>query len=181
MKLLSLDFDGVLHPAADSVLVNFRPDAPAWQIEIALKAQRRFCWAHLLVPILESTDVVVIFHTTWRKQFSDHIMKQFLPPEISSRVMSLDGQIVGRENLVADDYLIRTLELIQPTSVCVLDDRPEFFTGGKVQRWISSNSGCFVWTDAEIGIQSLMARGQLTNWSHVDPEQECHIPPVSRQ
>ena len=55
MKLLSLDFDGVLHSATDPVFINnFRSQAPAWQIEVSLKAQGRFVWAQALADTIES-------------------------------------------------------------------------------------------------------------------------------
>lgn len=180
MKLLSLDFDGVLHNAADQVAINFREGMAPWQMEIALKAQQRFVWAHHLASILENTDVAVIIHSTWRKRFSDQTMKQFLPPVVASRLLSLDGQIKNRETLVADDYLAEALELIQPTSLCVLDDRREFFKGGRVQQWINSAAGCFVWTEPDVGLQSLYACGQLTAWSHAGPGQfASQTPPPS--
>lgn len=169
MKLLALDLDGVTHRANDLVSINFRDGTPAWQMEVALKAQMRFVWADLLVPILKDTDVAVIIHSTWRKRFSDNTMKQFLPPEVALRVISLDGQIKDRETATADDYVADALELIEPSSVCVLDDRPEFFRGGRVKKWMDSASGLFIWTNPDLGLQSLYARGQLTAWSHSGP------------
>ena len=64
MNLLSLDFDGVIHPANDSIMISFRDDMAPWQMEIALKAQKRFIWAHQLAAILEGTDVAVVIHST---------------------------------------------------------------------------------------------------------------------
>lgn len=164
MNLLSLDFDGVAHNAHDLVMINFREGTPAWQMEVALKAQKRFVWAPLLASILENTDVAVVIHSTWRKRFSDQTMKQFLPPAIASRLIILDGQIKNRETATADDYLADVLELIQPSCVCVLDDRPEFFAGGRVQQWMDTAAGRFIWTDPDVGLQSLYVCGQLTAW-----------------
>lgn len=166
MNLLSLDFDGVIHPANDSIMISFKDDMAPWQMEIALKAQKRFIWAPQLAAILEGTDVAVVIHSTWRKRFSDATMKQFLPPAVASRLVNLDGQIENRETSTADDYLADVLRLIQPNSVCVLDDRPEFFAGGRVQQWMDSACGRFIWTEPDVGLQSHYACGQLTAWCH---------------
>ncbi|MHB1201307.1 MAG: HAD domain-containing protein [Polaromonas sp.] len=169
MNLLSLDFDGVLHRASDSVLLNFRENAPAWEMEIALKAQSRFVWAPYLVEAIGDRDVAIIIHSTWRKRYEDATMKHFLPPEVASRVISLDGQIAGRKTLSGDDYLLAALDLIAPSSLCVLDDRPDFFEGGKVQMWLSQNHGRFVWCEPDVGLQSAHVREEIIAWSRTDP------------
>lgn len=169
MKLLALDFDGVLHRASDAVLINFSPRMAPWQLEVALKAQSRFAWAPLLTNAIEHTDVSVVIHSTWRKRFSDATMKHFLPPEVASRVIVLDGQIEGRETMQGDDYLAAALDLIAPTSLCVLDDRPEFFSGGKVKNWIDHNHGTFVWCEPDIGLKDPAVVQQLIGWSRAEP------------
>lgn len=169
MKLLSLDIDGVLHPARDSIFLNFRPGTPVWQLELALKAQSRFIWAPILTELVADTDVSIVIHSTWRKRFDDATIKHFLPPAVASRVIHLDGQIEGRETLSSDDYLSAALELIAPTSVCVVDDRREFFDGGKVKNWIAHNSGKFVWCDPDVGIQANQVRQELRSWSRSEP------------
>lgn len=176
MNLLSLDFDGVLHRASDSILLNFRQNAPAWEIGMALKAQSRFAWADELEKMVQGTDTAILIHSTWRKRFDDSTMKSFLPPDVASRVISLDGLIEGRGFLSSDDYLNEAIALIQPKSVCVLDDRPEFFYGGKVKHWIAHNHGKFLWCHPDIGVRDSYVQQEFSNWTHV--ESGCDLVPA---
>lgn len=163
MKLLSLDFDGVLHSATDPVQVNFPPGAAAWQIEVALKAQGRFVWAPVLAEALACCDDVgIIIHSTWRRRFDDATLRSFLPYEVRSRVMVLDGQIDRQLN--ADQYVAQALDLIAPSSVCVIDDRPAFFQGGKVQAWIDANAGQMLWSTPERGLTEPALINSLSRW-----------------
>lgn len=170
LRLLSIDFDGVFHRASDSVVLNFRPGTPNWQIELGLKAQKRFIWAPDLAELIDCSDLAIVIHSTWRKRYDDETLKSFLPPDIAARVISLDGQIPGRTELVSDDYLAAAIELIAPTTVCVLDDRPEFFSGGKVRSWIENNHGGFVWCDGEMGMRDINARQKLQSWMRHPPD-----------
>lgn len=179
MKLLALDFDGVLHRGSDSVLIDFNRPMPAWQLEITLKTQGRFVWAPLLSNALEDSDVSIVIHSTWRKQFSDATLKQFLPPDVAARVISLDGQIEGRGEIHADDYLMQALTLIAPTSLCVLDDRPEFFYGGKVKNWIEHNDGKFLWCHQDVGLKDPNITRELACWSRSEPKLAHHSAPVN--
>lgn len=179
MDLLSLDFDGVLHRASDAVLLNFRPNAPAWEMEVALKAQARFAWAPLLAGIVQDTDISIIIHSTWRKRFDDKTLRSFLPPELGARLICLDGQIANRQTLPSDDYLHAAIELIAPTSVCVIDDRPEFFYGGKVKHWMAQNDGKFVWCPPEVGIRDEHAQQEVALWSRAEPRRDRTPCPVS--
>lgn len=165
VKVLSIDFDGCLHRGSDSVLVNFRRDAPPWEIELGLKAQGRFAWAEYLTPICKAGDFAVVIHSTWRKKYADTVLKHFLPIEVASRVIALDGLIEDRESLSSDDYLFAAIELIAPESVCVLDDRPEFFKFGKVENWIAHNQGSFVFCDPDVGVQAIDIRVGMTRWA----------------
>ena len=178
MNLLSLDFDGVLHRASDAVLLNFRQNAPAWEMEIALKAQSRFVWSPYLSEIVQDTDVSIIIHSTWRKRFDDSTMRAFLPADVASRIIVLDGMIADRQTLSADDYLMEAINLIAPSSVCVLDDRPEFFYGGKVKHWIAMNHGTFIWCQPEVGLQDNHARQELAGWSRPDPRRDFSPAPA---
>jgi len=63
MRLLFLDFDGVLHPSAQYRLV------------------RHFIWLPKLVWLLERhPDVRVVVHSTWRYDHSDQELRTLLGP-----------------------------------------------------------------------------------------------------
>jgi hypothetical protein len=180
MKLLALDFDGCLHKGSDPVWLNFPAGTPAWQLEVGLKAQKRFVWAPALAEVIdaEGPDLAIVIHSTWRRRYDDATMKHFLPPTVASRVISLDGQIEGRERLTSDEYLRAAIDLIAPSSVCVIDDRPEFFYGGQVKNWIGHNHGKFIWCNPDVGVQDPSVKAQLLDWTHSDPEHELSHHPV---
>ena len=146
-------------------MLNFRTNAPAWEIEIALRAQKRFAWAPLLLPLLDGTDVAVIVHSTWRKRFDDTMFKNFLPQEIAERLICLDGQIQGRETLSSDEYIAQAVDIINPKSLCVVDDRPAFFETGHVSSWLAKNHGQFVWCNADVGVLDVGVREQIRSWA----------------
>lgn len=165
VNLLALDFDGVFHPANDSVFVGFKESTPAWQIELGLKAQGRFVWAPLLADVLGDSGVSIVIHSTWRKRFDDAVLKTFLPSEVAQRVIVLDGHIKGRRELSSDDYLAEALDIVAPDNLCVLDDRKEFFPeNGRVQEWIKKNQGSIAWCDPSFGISALGVRRELGAW-----------------
>lgn len=168
MNLLSLDFDGVLHRGSDPVWMNYRANAPVWEIALALKVQKRFAWVDKLVEALHGADVSIVLHTTWRKRFDDATLKQFLPDELAGRVISLDGLVQGRNELVGDDYVMAAIDLLQPSTVCVIDDRPEFFSSGRVKAWMQQHHGSFIWCDPETGLQAEGVNEQLVAWSHIE-------------
>lgn len=174
MNLLSIDFDGVLHRASDKIQLNFRPNAAPWEMEMALKAQKRFVFAPLLANAIGQSNVSVVIHSTWRKRFSDATLKQFLPQEIAVKVLSLDGQIERRESMTSDEYLAQALEIIAPDSVCVVDDRPAFFESGHVQRWMSANDGQFVWCEPDVGLQDEVVIQKIQSWAGALHETHRH-------
>lgn len=179
MKLLSLDFDGVLHSATDPVMVNFRAGAPAWQLEVAFKAQGRFVWAPELAQALECCDdMAIIIHSTWRRRYDDATLRSFLPDVLARRVIMLDGQI--DRQLDADAYVDAALDLIAPASVCVMDDRPEFFAEGRVQRWMDANAGQFLWCTPQHGVTDPNINRALVAWCQGDTQHPdispCAVP-----
>lgn len=63
-RLLSLDFDGVLHPG------------PQVTTKLA-----HFCWLPSLCSLLtQDDDVDVLVHSTWRHEFTDQELKDLLGP-----------------------------------------------------------------------------------------------------
>jgi hypothetical protein len=64
VRLLFLDFDGVLHPV----------DSTARDLE-------RFCWLHHLAQLLNGhDDVRIVVHSTWRYEYNDAELRMLLGP-----------------------------------------------------------------------------------------------------
>lgn len=71
MRLLSIDFDGVLHPQAET-----------------LDDAKLFCWLPLLAEILEPfLDVRLAVHSTWRYNYSEK--------ELRGLLGQLGGRVLG--------------------------------------------------------------------------------------
>ena len=175
MRLLSLDFDGVLHPGNDPVFFNFKPTTPMFQIDLAMRTQKRFLWADRLAETLTGSDVQIVIHSTLRRRFSDRDLLHFLPEEIAHRVINLDDVISERVNLSADEYVVAAAEALEPVDLCVLDDRPEFFPAdGLTAAWIEKHGGDFVWAKSMLGLSDLSTRERLSGWVNAAlPQPHC--------
>jgi hypothetical protein len=72
-RIISLDFDGVLHPSPRR---SKRRDLPV------------FCWLDCLARLLsEHPDVLLLVHSSWRETYR--------PDEIADMLTPLDGRFVG--------------------------------------------------------------------------------------
>ncbi len=87
MKILYLDYDGVLHPS-DVWMIDNQPvlqfkDDPSLTL---------FCWAPILEAILDDVDptgqIRVVLSTTWAHRFGFEIASENLPESLRSRVVS---------------------------------------------------------------------------------------------
>jgi hypothetical protein len=108
MRLLFLDFDGVLHPASsDGQLAHF-------------------CWLPLLESLLSAhEDVAVVVHSTWRYEYRDDELRELLGP--------LGRRFVGAAPRGPREEVIETVLEANKRSVTshlVLDDAAHEFTGG---------------------------------------------------
>lgn len=109
MRLLFLDFDGVLHPLDEA------PEA------------KRFCWLPLLENLLEEhPDVHIVIHSTWRYIYADDELRAFLGP--------LGEQFAGSTPRAPRE---QSIEMVLQANRLVryhlaLDDAPKEFTGSAV-------------------------------------------------
>ena len=86
MKILFLDFDGVLHPFN----VRFNED-----LELALECDDKslslFCWAPILESILDDVDpeshIKIVLSTTWAHRYGWEVAACRLTPALQSRVV----------------------------------------------------------------------------------------------
>jgi len=87
MKILYLDFDGVLHPSDVWMIDNQPtlqyPDDPSLKL---------FCWASTLETILDDIDpqglIKIVLSTTWAHRFGFERASENLPESLRSRVVS---------------------------------------------------------------------------------------------
>lgn len=87
MKILFLDFDGVLHPFN----VRFNEE-----LKLALESQDKslylFCWAPILEKILTEEDpqciIKIILSTSWAERYGWEDAAKHLTPTLESRVVA---------------------------------------------------------------------------------------------
>lgn len=110
MRLVFLDFDGVLHPLQPELL----------QLE-------RFCWLPLLEALVaDYPDVYVVVHSTWRYEYTE--------PEIRQMLGSLGRRFVGCAPRAPRQQAIEMVLQSNRGLRChlVLDDDPREFCGSKL-------------------------------------------------
>jgi hypothetical protein len=118
--LLSLDFDGVLHPLDAAYAVN-DSRLPARQ----LFAVGLFCHCQALEDLLERHDSVeLIVHSSWRFNDSPNRMRELLGP-LGHRLRAVTpSQIQDREASILDVLRRRR---VPRSALVVLDDQAELF------------------------------------------------------
>lgn len=110
MRLLSLDFDGVLHPQ-----------------DAELPEERRFCWLAVLESLLvDHPDVRIVVHSSWRYEYTNSELRALLSP--------LGQRFVGSAPRGPREQAI---ELVLQANRhvrhhLVIDDDPREFTGSAV-------------------------------------------------
>ena len=89
MRLLFLDFDGVLHPLTK--IEKLHPNG--W-----------FCWLPILSELLAPwPDVLIVVHSSWREHFSDAELRQLLQ-DLGTRML---GSAQGHSKAVAIESVLR--------------------------------------------------------------------------
>lgn len=105
MRLMFLDFDGVVHPA-----------------DTGLRLAERFCWLPILESLVEGhPDVYIVVHSTWRYEYTDQELRGLLGP--------LGQRFVGSAPRAPREQAIETVLLANKlvrAHIALDDDRREF-------------------------------------------------------
>lgn len=166
--VLCLDFDGVLHPADDAVLIRF--EAPTWQLALQLRTQGRLVWLTELEQALQGTQARILVHSTWRQRLSDAALRELLGESLGERLLQTDHWIEpqARQALPHCAYIREALQAYTDTtgqpvaSLCIVDDRPQLFEDWTLlQPW----SPTCVWVNGATGLSDTAARAQLRAWA----------------
>lgn len=107
MRLIFLDFDGVLHP-----------------LQPELVKLERFCWLPLLADLVaEHPDIYIVVHSTWRYEYTE--------PELRQMLGSLGRRFVGCAPRAPRQQAIEMVLQANKglRAHLVLDDDPREFSG----------------------------------------------------
>ena len=108
MRVVFLDFDGVLHPAGEP----FGTTLP-------------FEWTDVLAALLAPfDDVQVVIHSSWRERFSAQELREFLGP-VAARLL---GAVNSGHKATAIERFLR--DHPQVTDALVLDDEAAEYLPG---------------------------------------------------
>lgn len=144
MRVIFLDFDGVLHPV--SALSWFQLRRPLRQ---TIQMARLFRWTWVLDELLVGhEDVQLLVHSTWRLLQDEQTLHEVLGP-LAPRFA---GRTVG-----ADRYqsIVDALERLPGSQYQILDDHAEQFPH-EVEHLIVC--------DPELGVYDERVRSRLRDW-----------------
>ncbi|MBN9373053.1 MULTISPECIES: HAD domain-containing protein [unclassified Hydrogenophaga] len=134
MRLVFLDFDGVLHPLDDST-----------------GSRSRFCWLpHLVTLLQEAQDVGVVVHSTWRYEYSD--------VELRALLGELGPRFAGSAPRMPRELAIETVLQANASTVAhhlVLDDDGKEFSQGRLNLLLC---------DPALGVSDPRVQSQLRDW-----------------
>jgi hypothetical protein len=134
MRVLFIDFDGVLHPAG-----------------VPPGTSLPFEWTEVLAALLEPfEDVQVVIHSSWREHFPEQELRDLLEP--------LEGRLLGAvddgpKGAAIEQFLHAHPEI---TDALVLDDEVEEFRAG----FPATLLAC----EPSTGLSSQDTQERLSNW-----------------
>jgi hypothetical protein len=144
MRVIFLEFDGVLHPF--SAISGVAPVAP---LKRTVQQAWLFRWAWILDELLNAyPDVGIVVHSNWRLLAPDDELQSFLGP-LSRRFVGSTPHAQRWESIS------RVVEQNQLRDFRILDAVPVAFPSG-----LSELITC----DPEIGLQAYSVRRQIQGW-----------------
>lgn len=150
MRVLFLDFDGVLHPLGldlqEGRSVRGKPVARPTSVT-------EFCWLPLLARLLAAhRDVRLVVHSSWRRSNSAQELRTFLGP--------LADRFAGAtDNMLSKSRSIEAWLQDHPSVVSyrVLDDALQESDGGQLV-------GSLIRCDSGLGLSEATVQAQLRAW-----------------
>ena len=134
MRVIFLDFDGVLHP------VGTQPGSP-----------EAFRWIHILCRLLvDPGDVKLIVHSTWRYSYRESELRKLIQP----LGFLLAGVVPPMPRELAIETVLQS-NRVSIRSHLVLDDSPDEFCHGHVN---------LVVCDPELGISAKSVQVAIEQW-----------------
>jgi hypothetical protein len=156
MRVLFLEFDGVLHP--ESAVSRFIPVAPLPR-EIA--RAWLFRWAWILDELLEGhPEVSIVVHSKWRQLLADEELQSCMGP--------LARRFAGSTPRMAKwNSILEVVEGNRLQDFRILDAHPEAFPSGL---------GKLIACDTEIGLRAYGVQKQIRQWLAKEraPQQAAH-------
>lgn len=144
MRVLFLDFDGVLHPI--SAMRWFEMRLP---LETTIQRARLFRWTWILAEILDPyPDVQIIVHSSWRLLKTDFDLKGFLGP-LENRFA---GSTPRAQRWESVEWVVQQNLL---SDYRILDDHAEEFPSGLNE---------LIVCDSELGVYDEAVRRQVREW-----------------
>jgi len=154
MRIVFIDFDGVLHAAAAATGLKRSVITTSSQSE--MRARGLFVFAPILESALrqayDTEELRVVAHSSWRAYFRDDEIRALLP-ELEPWLLGT----VGFPTLGRDAAITKWLELMDGriTDYLVLDDVPQLFSGG-TDKWAN-----LVLCDSEKGINDPRVQDEI--------------------
>lgn len=150
MRVLFLDFDGVLHPLGlrleGNRVVNGKPVAKVIQVDF-------FCWNALLMNILQDhPDVKLVVHSSWRDYHTPEAIRDYLGPQLGSRFLGCTQEGFKYESIC--QWLTGHPEV---TTYRILDDDVASFDREPAVQG-------FIACEYRSGIAAAGVRAQLDDW-----------------
>jgi hypothetical protein len=99
MRLISLDFDGPMHPT--SAIEGMEIALGGIELDAQVVERNLFRWRGILVDLLaDHSDVVLSVHSNWRKYTNNTQLRNFLGEELDGRLIGITAADLPRQRSI---------------------------------------------------------------------------------
>ena len=148
MRLISLDFDGVLHPSSAILGLSVGSDLEAAALERDL-----FRWRSALVDLLASpqhADVTLAVHSSWRQYVDNSTLLRLLGSELAPRFIGITPRELRRQASIEE-----LAERAGVEHLLVIDDDRDSFDEGYE---------ALLLTDPDTGLSDAAIQRKIAAW-----------------